>query len=92
MSISMLTAPTKAPEASCKGVGNAMNGTRLPSGRSAMAWPPRTARRSFKVIAMGQASCGIGVPSGQNSRHEPHHRSTLSFGRRPHIVAAASLK
>ena len=37
MSINMFTAPARVPEASYSGVGNGMNGTRVPSGRSAIA-------------------------------------------------------
>ena len=39
-----------------------MNGTRVPSGRSAAASMPRTARSSFNAIAIGQYSF-----------QEPHH-------------------
>ena len=68
-----------------------MNGTRVPSGRSAIASMPRTGRSSFSAIAIGHWSCGIGVPSGQYSFHEPHHSLVPSGGRWPHSSAAASL-
>ena len=41
---------------------------------------PRTGRSSFSAIAIGHSSCGIGVPSGQNSFHEPHHSLEPSGG------------
>ena len=50
-----------------------MNGTRVPSGRSATASTPRTGRPVFRVTAMGHSSCASGVPSGQYSFQEPHH-------------------
>ena len=52
-STSTLTAPMSVPEASCSGVGYGMNGTRVPSGRSATASAPRTGRFSFSATAMG---------------------------------------
>ena len=68
-----------------------MNDTWDPSGRSAMACPPRTGRASLSVIAIGHSSCRIGRPSGQRSRSEPHHNSPTA-GRRPQNSAAAALK
>ena len=41
-----------------------MKGTRVPSGRSATASAPRTARPSLSATAIGHWSCGSGVPSG----------------------------
>ena len=68
-----------------------MNETFVPSGRTAIAWPPRTGRASCRVIAIGHSSWRIGAPSGQSSRSEPHH-SSPSAGRRPQNSAAAALK
>src|SRR4028119_242137 len=50
-----------------------MKGTRLPSGRSATASAPRTARFSFSAAAIGHSSWASGVPSGSNSFQLPHH-------------------
>ena len=61
----MLTAPMSLPDASWSGVGYGMNGTRVPSGRSATASTPRTGRPVLRVTAIGHSSCGSGVPSGQ---------------------------
>ena len=74
------------------GVGNGMKGTRVPSGRSATASAPRTARPSLSATAIGHWSCGSGVPSGMNSFHVTHHSSLPSTGVRPENSTAASLK
>jgi hypothetical protein len=84
MSTNMFTAPTILPVASRSADGNAMNGMRVPSGRSTTASCPAIARPSCNTTAIGHSSCGSGVPSGQYMRHEPHHRSMFSVGRRPH--------
>ncbi len=68
-----------------------MNGTRVPSGRSASASMPRTGLFSFSAIAIGQSACASGVPSGQYSFQEPHHSLEPSTGRWPHSATAASL-
>lgn len=68
-----------------------MNGTRVPSGRSQTASMPRTVRSSLTATAIGHSSCGIGLPSGQYSFHEPHHSLEPMSGRWPHSAAAASL-
>ena len=68
-----------------------MNETCVSSGRIAIACPPRTARASRSVTAIGHSSWRIGEPSGQSSRSEPHHTSPMA-GRRPQNVAAAALK
>ena len=57
-----------------------MNGTRVPSGRSATASCPRTGRPSLRVTAIGHSACGMGVPSGQNSRPVTHQSSLPSYG------------
>ena len=49
----VFTAPRSSPGAPWSGVGNGMNGTRLPSGRSAIASTPRTGRPSLSAIAIG---------------------------------------
>jgi hypothetical protein len=73
MSTSMFTAPINAPECGSRnGVGKGMNGMRVPSGRSAIASAPRIGRFSRSATAIGHWSWGIGVPSGQNRRQEPH--------------------
>jgi len=69
-----------------------MNGTLLPSGRSAIASMPRIGRFSFSAIAIGQSLWASGVPSGQYSFHEPHHSEVPSPGRWPQNSAADSLK
>ena len=91
MSTSVFTPPMRTPAASNRGVGYGMNGTRVPSGRSAIASMPRMGRLSFSDNAMGHSSCGSGVPSGQKSFHEPQNSLLPSSGRTPHSSAAASL-
>ena len=53
ISTSILMAPTTVPLSSRSGRGNARNGMRLPSGRSAAASIPSMARSSFKAMAIG---------------------------------------
>lgn len=53
MSTSMLIAPISTPWLSYSGVGYGRNGTKLPSGRSAIASTPRTGRPSFRAAAIG---------------------------------------
>ena len=60
MSTSVFTPPMRTPAASNRGVGYGMNGTRVPSGRSAIASMPRMGRLSFSDNAMGHSSCGSG--------------------------------
>jgi hypothetical protein len=64
-STSMLTAPIRAPVSSRSGLGKGLKRTRLPSGRSAIASMPVTARFSLMAIAIGHSSCAIGVPSSR---------------------------
>ena len=68
-----------------------MNGTRVPSGRSAIASAPLIGPFSRSATAIGHWSCGIGVPSGQYSRQKPHHWSLFNAGRQPHSSTAAWL-
>ena len=91
MSTSRLTAPISSPSGSRNGVGYGANGTRVPSGRSARASAPRTCRFCWIATAIGHWSWGSGVPSGQNSRQDPHHLVLPSSGRQPHRSAAARL-
>ncbi len=53
MSTSMFTAPTSVPESLRSGVGWAISGTRVPSGRSATISAPLMARFSRSVTAIG---------------------------------------
>jgi|SRR5271165_4213279 len=57
-----------------------MNGTCTPSGRSAMASPPRIGRSSFRALAIGHSSCPIGRPSGQYRRHVTQGLPPLCYG------------
>jgi hypothetical protein len=50
------------------------------------------ARPSRSATAIGQASCGSGVPSGRNSFQLTHQRSLPSLGVRPENWTAAGLK
>ena len=53
MSTIILTAPIIFPSRSNTGVGYGLNHTSLPSGRTAIAVPPRWGRCSLSAIAMG---------------------------------------
>jgi len=63
MSISMLTPPTTFPAGVAQRRRVGLEGTRVPSGRSATASAPRIGRPCLTACAIGHSSCGSGVPS-----------------------------
>src|SRR5438552_3932434 len=65
MSMSMLTAPAKAPSGAYSGVGKGTNLTLAPSGRSATAKTPRISRRSRSGPGRGPgpAAPTVGTPA-----------------------------
>ena len=69
-----------------------MKGTRVPSGRSAIAsYSPWLGVPRRSASAMGHSSCAIGVPSGWNSFQLTHQESLPITGSRPEKAMAALL-
>jgi len=81
-----------APAASRTTDGNAMNGTRVPSGRSGHGFLPfrrrivLPSRRRHRTLVVRQRRA-----IGPVHAHEPHHWSVFSLGRQPHKGGGASL-